>query len=180
MRTGKKLLASAAISAGTLALVVTSLGAAQANNSPNSGGFGEGKRGGSGTSLVATGNLSESERTAVREAMRAAMADNKADSLANLVSEGVLTQAQAETLQASQGQRGAMRSLLTDGTLTRDQVQTIRDSWRATKSDHHDQVLDQLVAAGTITQAQADAIKEHKSSATQRGKGMGKGHGNRR
>jgi hypothetical protein len=46
MRTGKKLLASAGMGAGALALVVTSLGAAQASNFAGRGGFGEVKRGG--------------------------------------------------------------------------------------------------------------------------------------
>lgn len=177
MKTKNKVITSAALGASALALVIASTGAAQAFNASGGNSQGEGKRGGQGNSLVATGTLTQAQATAVHEAMRSAHTTEKAAALAKLVAAGTITQAQADAVAAAAGERGAMRDLMTGGTLTQKQATAVREAMHATKGSQKDGVLADLVAAGTITQEQADAIAAHEPAAGAKGKGHGKGAG---
>jgi competence protein ComGC len=184
MKTKNKLLTGAALGASAIALLIASTGVAQAYHSGNGDAQNEGKRGGPGSSLIADGTLTQAQATAVRDAMRAAHATKKDAALAALVTAGTITQTQADALKAAVGERGAMRTLITNGTFTQVQIQALRDTLRSEmtvdRNAQFDAVLTELVSKGTITQAQADAIKAFKASRTEvgeRGHGKGKSHG---
>ncbi|MEC8504128.1 MAG: hypothetical protein VXY57_01235, partial [Actinomycetota bacterium] len=91
----------------------------------------------------------------------------RASILAGLVSDGTLTQSQADAIAAA-GKRG-MRDLVRDGTIDRDDLQALkaalqdyraenRDAKKAEREAARDAVLAGLVSDGTLTQSQADAI----------------------
>ncbi len=138
----------------------------------------DGKGGGALTSLVADGTLTQSDVDAIREAMQAAhegdkearqaeRAAAKAEILADLVADGTLTQAQADAISAAE--KGGMRELIANGTIDREDVQALKSAMRAgsaadrearqaERAAERDAVLDALVADGTLSQAQADAV----------------------
>jgi uncharacterized membrane protein len=124
------------------------------------------------------GTLTSDEMTAVKDALRAQRTENRAEKeaereaarasiLAGLVSEGTLTQSQADAIAAAD-KRG-MRDLVRDGTVDREDLQALRaalqdyraenrDAKKAEREAARDAVLAGLVSDGTLTQSQADAI----------------------
>jgi polyhydroxyalkanoate synthesis regulator phasin len=128
--------------------------------------------------LEDAGTLTSDEMTAVKDALRAQRKENRTEKeaereaarasiLAGLVSDGTLTQSQADAIAAA-GKRG-MRDLVRDGTIDRDDMQALkaalqdfraqnRDAKKAEREAARDAVLDGLVSEGTLTQSQAEAI----------------------
>ncbi len=128
--------------------------------------------------LEDAGTLTSDEMTAVKDALRAQRKENhtekeaereaaRASVLAGLVSEGTLTQSQADAIAAA-GKRG-MRDLVRDGTIDRDDMQALkaalqnaqaqnRDAMKVEREAARDAVLAELVFDGTLTQSQANAI----------------------
>ena len=88
--------------------------------------------------------------------------------LSKLVTNGTITQTQADAVQkdmpdkgAPKGERkGPMSELVTAGTITQAQADSIGEAVKAARDSGKTikEVLDGLVTAGTITQAQEDAI----------------------
>jgi Spy/CpxP family protein refolding chaperone len=163
----------------------------------------DGKGGGALTSLVEDGTLTESDVTAIRDAMKAAhegdkearqaeRAAAKAEILADLVADGTLTQSQADSI--SSAEKGGMRELIANGTIDREDVQALRAAMRegsagdraakqAERAAERDAVLDALVADGTLTQSQADAVESaiaaKQAQQGERGKGKQAKWGNK-
>lgn len=172
MKRSSKWITGAAISAGAFALILGSVGVAQAHNQNGGMSQGEGKRGGGQSSLIAAGTITQAQADAVRTAMQSAHAAAGAAALTQLVKDGTLTQAQADALAAvdSKGGKGA---LIADGTVTRVQLMALREAMQAAQETTRTKVLQGLVADGTLTQSQSDAMVEARG---QGGKGM-KGQG---
>lgn len=165
----------------------------------------DGKSGGALTSLVEDGTITESDVDAIRDAMKAAherdqqahqaeRAAAKAEILADLVANGTLTQAQADAISAAE--KGGMRELIANGTIDREDVQALkaamregsagnREAKQAERAAERDAVLDALVADGTLTQSQADAVdtaiaaKQAEMGERMKGKWGNKGEGKR-
>lgn len=130
----------------------------------------------------------KAEREADREARQAKMVASRDAVLAELVSKGTLTQAQADAIKPAD--RGGMRELIADGTVTRTDLAAVRDALsagrEANKAAHEaerkadrDAALAALVSKGTLTQSQSDAVTAAMDAAPAKG-GMGhggKGHG---
>jgi hypothetical protein len=182
MKIKKILVTGVAIGASSIALLIASTGVAQATH-PSSGGStaSEGTRGGPVSSLVTNGTLTQAQATAVRYEIHEAKEAKKDAALAAMVTAGTLTQAQVDAFKAAEGVKGAMRTLISDGVFTQEQAQTLRTSLKATMAAGQDAqidaVLSELVSNSTITQAQADAIKASKAAAGERGNGKGKPRG---
>lgn len=100
-------------------------------------------------------------KTAVRAAHEEARDVVRSGALAALVADGTITQAEADAIVAAQRRLG-LRELFLSGEIDRQQVREIRQALRA--ASHQDRqavlssALSDLVAGGTITQEQADAI----------------------
>lgn len=172
MKKSSKWITGAALGAGTFALILGSVGVAQAHNSQGGSSQGEGKRGGPQSSLIADGTITQAQADAVRTAMQSAHEAAETAALTQLVQNGTFTQAQADALAAVES-KGGKGSLIADGTVTRVQLQALRDAMQAAHETTQTKVLQSLVANGTITQSQSDALAEAKA---QGGPGM-KGHG---
>ncbi len=108
--------------------------------------------------LITEGTLTAAQATAVRDALKATREAGRADHLRALVTAGTITQAQADAL----SDKGGLRGLIQSGDMTREEVKELHDAVHETdKPDMEGQfesVINKLVAAGTITQAQADAL----------------------
>jgi len=176
-RTRKFAITGAAI-ASAAALAIGGSVAASADDGDGKQ-HGKDGKGGALTSLVADGTLTESDVTAIRDAMKAAhegdkearqaeRAAAKAEILADLVADGTLTQAQADAI--SSAEKGGMSELIANGTIDREDVQALKAAMRegsagdraakqAERAAERDAVLDALVADGTLTQSQADAVE---------------------
>ncbi len=162
---------------------------------------GAGKARGSGgaglSALITDGTVSQAQANAIRDALQANHQANRADhraereqardaALASLVADGTLTQAQADAIKGAD--RGGMRELLSSGIVDRADLQAVRDALHtareadreakhAQREQQRTAALASLVADGTITQAQADAVASAIESAhAERGTGN-KGHG---
>ena len=172
MKKSSKWITGAALGAGTFALILGSVGVAQAHNSQGGSSQGEGKRGGPQSSLIAAGTITQAQADAVRTAMQSAHEAAETAALTQLVQNGTFTQAQADALAAIES-KGGKGALIADGTVTRVQLQALRDAMQAAHETTQTKVLQGLVADGTLTQSQSDALVAAKAEA---GKGM-KGHG---
>lgn len=172
MQKSSKWITGAALGAGTLALILGSVGVAQAHNANGGSSQGEGKRGGPHSSLITEGTITQAQADAVRTAMQASHAAAEAAALTQLVKDGTFTQAQADALAAVES-KGGKGALIADGTVTRVQLQALREAMQAAQETTRTKVLQGLVADGTLTQSQSDAMAAAKA---QGGMGM-KGHG---
>lgn len=112
-------------------------------------------------SLVGAGTITAEQAHEVRDQLRtdaqAAREQARNTALTTLVSEGELTQAQADAIVAAG--RGGLRTLVGNGTLTQDQARAVQAEFAEYGSaDTSAASLAALVAAGVLTQEQADAI----------------------
>lgn len=151
----------AAVAVGTLALVIGA-GVGTANAAGNGGG---GPKGAALSALVTAGTITEAQKEEFRyemhEAKEAAEASGvkvecaviEASVLSGLVGEGKLTQSQADAIKAARPARPERPTSTTSTTGTTGGARTT-DATRANGGP-----LAALVADGTITSAQADAIK---------------------
>lgn len=156
MATNRKLMTRIGAGVGITALSIGALaGVANATGATHQGGN---KGDGPVSSLVAAGTLTQEQATAVGDALKAARESSRTAHLTALVTAGTITRAQADSL----ADRGGMRELVQSGGMTREEAMALRDAIRsADKPDMDGQfesVMNKLVAAGTITQTQADSI----------------------
>ena len=164
----------AALTVGALAGVGNAVGPADKEG---------GKDGGKGpvAALVTEGTLTSEQATSVKEALMAARKATKADHLKTLVAAGTITQAQADAL----SNRGGIKDLVKSGDMTREEAKALYEAVKGADKPDMDSkfasVMSALVADGTITSAQADAITAAKPAEGERGSkgGHGKkgGHG---
>ena len=210
MRTSRTALISGASLACAAAILLGGSGIANAadslpskpstSQSADDDGPGHGMRGPRGPlfgDLVAKGTITQAQADAIKAALdaqrtadQAAHDKAEADALASLVSKGTITQAQADAI--AKADRGGVRDLVRAGTITIAQAQAVRDAMKALHDQREaagpgakvDAVLAALVSKGTITQAQADAIKANAPKGPRmkggkqgmRGMGDGRGH----
>jgi len=111
--------------------------------------------------LVGDGTITADQARAVREQLRTdarlAREQARTTALDTLVSEGALTPAQAAAIVAAG--RGGLRTLVSNGTLTAEQAREVQAEFAEYGStDTTAASLAALVAAGVLTQEQADAI----------------------
>ena len=166
MMSSKTVTTRTAIAAGTIALAFLAI--AGTAGSAAAAGMHNGSGKAPLSSLVTAGTLTRAQATAVKDAMaasreaRIAAHDNaKASALSGLVSAGTLSQAQADAIASADGRQG-LRGLITSGVITRELAREVHAAVRArmdAAAMKPAAVLDSLVSAGTITQAQADAIE---------------------
>lgn len=144
--------------AGAAVLVATLSTTAVAHAAP-----GDRPGGGALRPLVQAGTITKEQARTVHdavkaacEAAKAARESAKAEGLATLVSEGTITQAQADAVAAAPK---GLRTLVQSGTITRAQADAIKAEFdEYAKGDPRGTALAALVSNGTITQAQADAV----------------------
>ncbi|MFZ4497410.1 MAG: hypothetical protein ACOYN7_08175 [Candidatus Nanopelagicales bacterium] len=157
----------AAVAVGTLALVIGA-GVGTASAAGNGGG---GPKGAALSALVTAGTITEAQKEEFRyemhEAKEAAEASGvkvdcaviEASVLSGLVSEGTLSQSQADAIKAARPARPERSASTTSTTETTGTYGTTGGA-RTTDATRTDGgPLAALVANGTITSAQADAIK---------------------
>ncbi len=152
----------AALTVGALAGVGNAVGPADKEG---------GKDGGKGpvAALVTEGTLTSEQATTVKEALMAAREATKADHLKTLVAAGTITQAQADALSS----RGGIKDLVKSGDMTREEAKALYVAVKGADKPDMDSkfasVMSALVADGTITSAQADAITAAKPAEGERG-----------
>ena len=138
--------------------VVMISGASVANAAP-----GAPAGGGALRPLVSAGTITSTQAKAVHDQLHAdhdaAKSSARSTALSTLVSEGTLSQSQADAVAAAD--RQGIRALVDAGTITRTQAEAIKAEFQeygSTKTDGRSASLAKLVSNGTITQSQADAI----------------------
>jgi hypothetical protein len=166
MMSTKTFTTRAAIAAGTIALAF--VGIAGTAGSASAAGMHNGSGKAPLSSLVTAGTITQAQATSIKDAMIAARTANRAahdrveaTTISGLVSRGTLTQAQADAITSADGRQG-MRSLVTSGLITRELARQVHTDVKAAMdavATKPEAVLASLVSAGTITQAQADAIE---------------------
>ena len=146
----------AALAVGALAGVGNAVGTAD-----KEGGKDRGK--GSVAALVTDGTLTSEQATTVKDAVKSARQEKRADRLTTLVTNGTITQTQADAL----SNKGGLRTLIKSGDMTREEAKALHKQIKGTDQPDADStfvsVMSELVANGTIVQAQADAIIEEKA-----------------
>lgn len=183
-RTTAGLAAAVALAAG---LTISGAAAASADDrgqagrdaGTSSGSSMQGSRsGGPLAGLVSAGTITTTQARAVLDALHASHEEDHADHLAQmkadrdaalkaLVSNGTLTQAQADAIASAD--RSGLRTLIANGTVTRDQLSALHDELETARDAHkaameaertteRAAVLVTLVNDGTITSAQSTAI----------------------
>jgi polyhydroxyalkanoate synthesis regulator phasin len=147
----------AALAVGALAGVGNAVGTAD-----KEGGKDRGK--GSVAALVTDGTLTSEQATTVKDAVKSARQEKRADRLTTLVTNGTITQTQADAL----SNKGGLRTLIKSGDMTREEAKALHKQIKGTDQPDVDStfvsVMSELVANGTIVQAQADAIIEAKTA----------------
>ncbi|MDE0974824.1 MAG: hypothetical protein OSA11_07030 [Candidatus Nanopelagicales bacterium] len=145
----------AALAVGALAGVGNAVGTADKEGDKDRGK-------GSVAALVTDGTLTSEQATTVKDAVKSARQKNRADRLKTLVTNGTITQAQADAL----SNKGGLRTLIKSGDMTREEAKALHKQIKGTDKPDADStfasIMSGLVAKGTITQAQADAIIEAK------------------
>ncbi len=113
--------------------------------------------------LVTAGTITSAQAKAVHDQLKADCEATKAaartTALTTLVSEGEITQAQADAVAAAD--REGVRALVQAGTITKAQAEAIKAEFQeygSNKVDGRSASLAKLVSNGTITQSQSDAI----------------------
>ena len=181
----RKITTVAVAAAMTAGLAVGGAAAASADDSgqagtamPNGSTMHGPRGGGPLAGLVSAGTITSTQARAVLEALHASheedhadhMAQMKADrdaALKTLVSNGTLTQAQADAIASAD--RSGLRTLIANGTVTRDQLSALHDEMETARDAHkaameaerateRAAVLVTLVNDGTITATQSTAI----------------------
>ena len=147
------------IGAGAGAAALAGVGNA-VGTADKEGGKDRGK--GSVAALVTNGTLTSEQATTVKDAVKSARQENRADRLKTLVTNGTITQAQADAF----SNKGGLRALIKSGDMTREKAKTLHKQLKGTNKASTNStfasVMSELIAKGTITQAQADAIIEAK------------------
>ncbi len=150
-------------------LVVGSISPALAHD--NGGKGGRGNHGEKGVnSLVTSGSITQAQADAFKTAMKAKLDEKfvaKLNSvLTDLVSKNSLTQTKADSIKNSATSKKGLRELVQAGTITRSDAQLVHEAMKALPKEDitaiRDQVLSDLVSKNTLTQTQADAIKNVK------------------
>lgn len=181
----RKITTVAVAAAMTAGLAVGGAAAASADDSgqagtvmPNGSTMHGPRGGGPLAGLVSAGTITSTQARAVLEALHASheedhadhMAQMKADrdaALKTLVSNGTLTQAQADAIASAD--RSGLRTLIANGTVTRDQLSALHDEMETARDAHkaameaerateRAAVLVTLINDGTITATQSTAI----------------------
>ncbi len=139
----------------------------------NGGKGGRGHHGGKAvTSLVTQGTITQAQADAFTNAMKIKL-DEKFTSklnsvLADLVNKNSLTQVKADAIKATATNKKGLRDLVNAGTITKAEAQLVHSSLKALPKEDvsalRDQVLADLVSKNTLTQSQADAIKNVKQN----------------
>ncbi len=139
--------------AGTTIMMIG--GASAANAAPGDGGALR--------PLISAGTITSSQARAVHDQLttdcEAAKAASRDTALTTLVTEGTLTQTQADAVAATD--REGIRALVQAGTITKAQAEAIKaevQEYGTAKTDGRTASLAKLVSSGTITQAQSEAI----------------------
>lgn len=164
MKKFSRVITGATLCAAAAALVIGTLGIASAQAAPGGGEQGPGNRGGSQSSLIEQGIITQTQADAVRAAMRNAHEGVETTVLAGLVRSGSISQTQADAISAAKKStsREARATLLTDANVTMVQLQSVRAAMKQAHESGKATVLATLVQGGTITQSQADAIGANK------------------
>ena len=155
MRTTARI-TTAALAMAALLTVTGGTGVALADDDPAQG---------SGVYTSLRDTITREEWRAVKAAVRAAHEEAhdalRTAALAPLVADGTLTAAEADEI-VSEPRRLGLRELIVTRAITRAEAAKVREALRNQGKDDHAAVLAEalagLVADGTLTQAQADAI----------------------
>ena len=140
----------------------------------NGGKGGRGNHGGKAVnSLVTQGTITQAQADAFSNAMKAKLDEKfnlKLNSvLVDLVNKNSLTQVKADAIKASAtNKKRGLRDLVNAGTISREEAQLVHSALKALPKEDvstlRDQVLADLVSKNTLTQSQADAIKNVKQN----------------
>ena len=173
MKVNRKWMTRIGASAGIAALTVGVL--AGVGNAVGSFDKGSGKSKSPVAALVTEGTLTSEQAVTVKNALKVAGKATRTAHLKTLVSAGTITQTQADALSSKGGIRASVKS----GDMTREEAKALHATVKGTdmpdRGSRFATVMSALVADGTITQAQADAITAAKPAKGERGLRGGKG-----
>ena len=137
--------------------------------------------------LISAGTITSTQAKAVHDQLKAdceaAKSASRTTALRTMVTEGEITQAQADAVAATE--RGGMRALVQAGTIPKAQAEAIKaefEEYASDKVDGRAASLAKLVSNGTISASQSEAIAsalpapgskpKHEDSAKKQGQGM--------